>query len=89
MGLERNAAKELFADYLAEGTRTVTQIRFINEIINELTSRGAIEDARLYAPPFSDLAPMGPEGLFSKAEADKLFDLLSLIRQRAVPLMAA
>ena len=89
VGLERNAAKELFADYLAEGTHTVTQIRFINEIINELTSRGAIEDARLYDPPFSDLAPMGPEGLFSKAEADKLFDLLSLIRQRAVPLMAA
>ena len=85
VGLDRNAAKELFADYLAEGTHTVTQIRFINEIIDELTSRGAMDPARLYDPPFSDLAPTGPESLFSEAEAEKLFDLLSLIRQRAEP----
>jgi type I restriction enzyme, R subunit len=89
VGLDRNAAKELFADYLAEGTHTATQIRFINEIIDELTSRGAIDPARLYDPPFSDLAPTGPEGLFSDAEAEQLFDLLQLINDRARPLLAA
>lgn len=89
VGLDRNAAKELFADYLAEGTHTATQIRFINEIIDELTSRGAIDPARLYEPPFSDLAPTGPEGLFSDAEAEQLFDLLQLINDRARPLLAA
>jgi type I restriction enzyme R subunit len=45
--------------------------------------------ARLYDPPFSDLAPTGPEGLFSDAEAEKLFDLLQLINERARPLLAA
>ncbi len=89
MGLDRNAAKELFAHYLAEGTHTATQIRFINEIIDELTSRGAMDPARLYDPPFSDLAPTGPEGLFSDAEAEQLFDLLQLINDRARPLLAA
>jgi type I restriction enzyme, R subunit len=89
VGLDRNAAKELFADYLAEGTHTATQIRFINEIIDELTSRGAMDPARLYDPPFSDLAPTGPEGLFSDAEAEQLFDLLQLINDRARPLLAA
>ena len=89
VGLDRNAAKELFADYLAEGTHSATQIRFINEIIDELTSRGAIDPARLYEPPFSDLAPTGPEGLFSDAEAEQLFDLLQLINDRARPLLAA
>ena len=89
VGLDRNAAKELFADYLAEGTHTATQIRFINEIIDELTSRGAMDPARLYDPPFSDLAPSGPEGLFSDAEAEELFDLLQLINDRARPLLAA
>lgn len=89
VGMDRNAAKELFADYLAEGTHTATQIRFINEIIDELTCRGAMDPARLYDPPFSDLAPTGPEGLFSDAEAEKLFNLLQLINERARPLLAA
>jgi len=89
VGLDRNAAKELFAHYLAEGTHTANQIRFINEIIDELTSRGAMDPARLYDPPFSDLAPTGPEGLFSDAEAEQLFDLLQLINDRARPLLAA
>ena len=30
VGLDRNATKELFAEFLADGTHTVTQIRFIN-----------------------------------------------------------
>jgi type I restriction enzyme R subunit len=89
VGLDRNAAKELFADYLAEGTHTTTQIRFINAVIDELTSRGTMDAARLYDPPFSDLAPMGPEELFSETEADQIFQLLTLIRQRAEPQMAA
>jgi type I restriction enzyme R subunit len=89
VGLDRNAAKELFADYLAEGTHTVTQIRFINAIIDELTSKGAMSAARLYEPPFSDLAPTGPESLFSAEEAEKIFDLLTWIERRAQPVRAA
>jgi type I restriction enzyme R subunit len=85
VGLDRNAAKELFADYLAEGTHTATQIRFINAVIDELTTRGSMDPARLYDAPFSDLAPTGPEGLFCDAEAGRLFDLLELIRMRAQP----
>ena len=84
VGLDRNAAKELFADFLAEGTHTATQIRFINEIIDELTSRGVMDPARLYDPPFSDLAPTGPEALFSNEDVDKICDLLRLIERRAV-----
>jgi len=83
VGLDRNAAKELFAEFLADGIHTATQIRFINEIIDELTSRGVMDPARLYDPPFSDLAPMGPEGLFTEAQVDSLCDLLVLITTRA------
>ncbi len=83
VGLDRNAAKELFAEFLPDGIHTATQIRFINEIIDELTSRGVMDPARLYDPPFSDLAPMGPEGLFTEAQVDSLCDLLVLITTRA------
>ncbi|MCT0205765.1 DEAD/DEAH box helicase family protein [Synechococcus sp. CS-602] len=89
VGLERNAAKEVFAEFLAERTHTATQIQFINEIINELTSRGVMDSARLYDPPYSDLAPTGPEGLFTEMEVDRICDLLAVIRERAMVPQAA
>jgi type I restriction enzyme R subunit len=89
VGLDRNAAKELFADFLADGTHTATQIRFINEILDELTSRGVMDPARLYDPPFSDLAPTGPEDLFSEEEVDRICHLLDLIHARATAAQAA
>jgi type I restriction enzyme R subunit len=87
-GLDRNAAKELFGDFLADGTHTVSQIRFINEILDELTSRGVMDPARLYEPPFSDLAPTGPD-LFSEEEVNQICHLLALIHARAVAAQAA
>ena len=89
VGLDRNAAKELFAEFLIEGTHTLTQIQFINEIINELTSRGVMDPARLYDPPFTDLAPTGPEGLFSESDVNRICDLLDVIRQRTQAPLAA
>ena len=47
-----------------------------------------MDPARLYDPPFSDLAP-GPEGLFSLAEVDKICKLLDLINLRTKPCQAA
>jgi type I restriction enzyme R subunit len=89
LGLDRNAAKELSAAFLAEGTHTATQIRFINEIIDELTICGVMDPARLYDPPFSDLAATGPEGLFSDAEVTHLCQLLDRIRDGAAAVVAA
>lgn len=83
VGLDRNAAKEVFAEFLADGRHTANQIRYINVIIDELTSRGVMDATRLYDPPFSDLAPKGPEDLFTQEEANNICHLLDLIKARA------
>ncbi len=88
VGLDRGAAKEIFAEFLADGTHTANQIRYINVIIDELTGRGVMETNRLYEQPFSDLA-QGPERLFSNADVDNICRLLDLIKARATAAHAA
>jgi type I restriction enzyme R subunit len=48
-----------------------------------------MDPARLYDPPFSDLAPTGPEDLFSEQEVDQICHLLDLIQTRAAAVQAA
>jgi type I site-specific restriction endonuclease len=73
VGLERDAAKQGFADFLSGRTLTANQIEFINLIINYLTEHGAMDPDRLYESPFTDFSPLGVEGLFKPADVTELF----------------
>jgi type I restriction enzyme R subunit len=81
--LERDAAKQAFADFLSGRTLKANQIEFIDLIINYLTAHGAMDPDRLYESPFTDFNPLGVEGLFMPAEVTELFTVLSQIRARA------
>jgi type I restriction enzyme R subunit len=83
VGLERDVAKQAFADFLSSRTLTANQIEFINLIIDYLTEHGAMDPARLYESPFTDFNPLGVEGIFKPAEVTELFTVLSHIRARA------
>ena len=83
VGLERNVAKQAFADFLSGRTLTPNQIEFIDLVINYLTEHGAMEPDRLYESPFTDFNPLGVEGLFKPAEITELFTVLSRIRASA------
>ncbi len=76
VGLDRNAAKGLFAEFLDDGTYSADQIEFVNMVIDELTTNGVVPAGRLYESPFVDITPNGPEGLFSADAADRLFEII-------------
>lgn len=84
VGLDRSAAKEALAGFLAGKVLGGNQIEFINLIVDHLTEHGVMEAARLYESPFTDLAPHGPEGLFTGSEVDQIVAILHEVRERAM-----
>jgi len=62
VGMDRGAAKEALAEFLAGRSLSANQIEFVNLIIDHLTEHGVMETRMLYTSPFTDLTPQGPEG---------------------------
>jgi len=84
VGMDRGAAKEALAGFMSGRTLTANQIEFINLVVDHLTEHGAMEPDRLYASPFTDRSPQGPDGIFSSGDIDALIEILEGIRSMAV-----
>mgnify|MGYP000049974683 CR=1 FL=1 len=76
VGLDRNAAKQAFAQYLEGGNFSANQIRFVETIIDYLTQNGVMDPGLLYEPPFTDLHHQGLDGVFEDDDADQIVALL-------------
>ena len=81
VGLDRAAAKGVFAEFLDDKRYAKNQIEFVNLIIDELADRGVIDAARVYETPYDMLAPMGPEKIFVEADVDRIFELIDGLTQ--------
>jgi type I restriction enzyme R subunit len=55
----------------------------VNLIIDSLAELGVVDAARLYESPFTDLAPLGPDVLFSESEVTEIVDILHSVRASA------
>lgn len=84
IGLDRAAAKAAFAEFLQGSTLNATQIDFLETVINHLTEHGAMDPALLYESPYTDISPMGVEGVFDPPQVETLLGVLAEVRRRAV-----
>lgn len=83
VGLDRKAAKEALGVFQAGKVLSGAQTEFVNLIVDHLTEHGTMDAARLYESPFTDLAPSGPEKLFTGAELDGICQALEDVRAKA------
>jgi type I restriction enzyme R subunit len=84
VGLDREAAVAAFAEFTRGADFTASQLRFIQLIIDHLTTNGVMEPGRLFESPFSDDAPQGPQSLFSEDQVYGIVTVLADVRRRAL-----
>ena len=84
VGMDRSAAKEALASFMAGKKLSANQIEFLNLVVDHLTEHGVVEPERLYESPFTDLTPRGPEYLFDSVEIDELMRVFDAVRATAM-----
>jgi type I restriction enzyme R subunit len=84
VGLDRKSVTDAFGEFLNSGTASVTQIEFVNMVIEHLTDQGVMDPALLYEPPFTGIAPTGPEHLFDENNVTRLFKAIQQMNDSAV-----
>ncbi|MGI9276549.1 MAG: type I restriction-modification enzyme R subunit C-terminal domain-containing protein [Endozoicomonas sp.] len=88
VGLDREAAKAVFAEYLNDSGFNAVQMEFINTIIDWLCQNGTMEPAALYDPPFINFDDDSVFGLFSDEQAGEIVDKLKAVNESAFPVGA-
>ncbi|MCU1228738.1 MAG: Type restriction-modification system, restriction subunit [Acidobacteria bacterium] len=83
VGLDRSAAKEAFAAFLHGQTLTANQIQFVDLIIDHLTENGAMDPALLYSSPYTDISPLGVDGVFGDEGAKQIVWILRSVSATA------
>jgi type I restriction enzyme, R subunit len=78
VGLDMNAAKEAFSDFLDEGTYNAEQINFVNKVIDYLMDNGVLDIKYIFDSPFTDDHHEGAYGFFDEG---KVVDLFKRIRE--------
>jgi type I restriction enzyme R subunit len=82
VGLDREAAKRAFAEFLESRRLGADQLEFLNLMIGHLTERGVMDPKLLYEAPFTDFDRNGVEGVFAKADVVRLVQILRDIEPR-------
>ena len=83
VGLDPNAAKVAFADFLGRGTLSADQITFINQIIDHFVHNGTMNPKALFEPPFTDFHDQGILGVLPQV-AREILDRIKAINENAL-----
>jgi type I restriction enzyme R subunit len=84
LGLDTDAARQLFSGFIRAGNLKADQITFINQIIDFLSKNGTIDKSMLYESPFTDSHDQGISGLFDDEQARKIVKIIDEVNEGAM-----
>jgi type I restriction enzyme, R subunit len=83
VGLNRNAAKQAFAEFLDTAPLHPDQISFLNEVVEYLVKNGTMEPKAMFDSPFTHHNDKGVVGIMGDELAGKVVDLVRRINKNA------
>jgi len=83
VGLDREAAKKAFSDFLQGRKLSADQLEFLDLIIEHLTARGVMNPKLLYEAPYTDFDSKGVEGVFEHPDVLRLVKILREVEPRS------
>lgn len=84
-GLDHEAAKAAFDEFQSGKVMSPRELDFLDMLIDHLAKNGLIDVGSLYEPPFTAIAPGGPETIFSNASVTAIASILDHVRSTAIP----
>jgi type I restriction enzyme R subunit len=82
IGLDAQAAKALFAEFINRPNITAEQMVFINALIDFLTKNGRINRGMLFDRPFTDINQNGVSGVFEDDDARLIIKIIDGFNQQ-------
>ena len=86
IGLDVNAAKQAFSEFLGRANLRSDQIHFIDLIIQHLSVNGTIDKRMLAEPPFTEVNDQGIFGVFEEGDQDRLISIVHGVNTNAAAL---
>jgi type I restriction enzyme, R subunit len=83
VGMDRQAATKVFAQFLDSKTATANQIQFVQLIVGRFTQDGSMAPAMLFEPPFTNNAPHGVTSLFNNDDARRIVAVIDRLNDSA------
>lgn len=84
VGLDVNAAKTAFGEFLNAGNLSANQIQFVDMIIDFISTNGVIDSSMLFDVPFTRFHTEGIAGIFDDQDTERIISILEEINQNAV-----
>ncbi len=83
-GLSEPHVNSAFAYFINQHELNSRQIQFLDTIKLFFTKNGRIDPAKFYESPFKNFHSLGIDGVFSRKQADRIFEIIEKLNKRGI-----
>jgi type I restriction enzyme R subunit len=84
VGLDQDSVNQAFSRFINDPSLNSTQIRFLNMIVQYLSTNGYLSSDKLFEPPFTEISSHGLLGVFNTTVAGEVVSILDDVNEKAL-----